>query len=61
VATWAASFKVGTDDVRDSAGLQVADRLHALGAMVTVYDPMGNGNALASHPGFHDAQAKTAE
>jgi UDPglucose 6-dehydrogenase len=41
VAIWGASFKPGTDDVRDSAGLQVADRLHQLGAAVTVYDPMG--------------------
>jgi UDPglucose 6-dehydrogenase len=28
----------------------VADRLHRLGATVTVYDPMGSGNALVSFP-----------
>jgi UDPglucose 6-dehydrogenase len=39
VAVWGASFKAGTDDVRDSAGLLVADRLRSLGATVTVYDP----------------------
>jgi len=36
VAVWGASFKAGTDDVRDSAGLLVADRLRSLGATVTV-------------------------
>src|ERR1700722_15229876 len=50
VAVWGASFKAGTDDVRDSAGLMVADRLRALGATVTVYDPMGGGNALVAFP-----------
>jgi UDPglucose 6-dehydrogenase len=50
VAVWGASFKAGTDDVRDSAGLLVADRLRSLGATVTVYDPMGAGNALQAFP-----------
>lgn len=50
VAVWGASFKAGTDDVRDSAALKVARELHALGATVTVYDPMGSGNALVSYP-----------
>jgi UDPglucose 6-dehydrogenase len=50
VAIWGATFKAGTDDVRDSAALQIADRLRSLGATVTVYDPMGSGNALASYP-----------
>jgi UDPglucose 6-dehydrogenase len=50
VTIWGATFKAGTDDVRGSAALQVADRLRSLGAIVTVYDPMGSGNALASYP-----------
>ncbi len=50
VTIWGATFKPGTDDVRDSAALKIADRLRSLGAMVTVYDPMGSGNALASYP-----------
>ena len=50
VAVWGASFKAGTDDVRDSVGLGVADQLHSLGAEVTVYDPMGCGNALIAYP-----------
>jgi UDPglucose 6-dehydrogenase len=50
VAVWGAAFKAGTDDVRDSAGLHVANQLHSLGAVVTVYDPMGSGNALVAFP-----------
>jgi UDPglucose 6-dehydrogenase len=44
------TFKAGTDDIRDSPALDVACRLHVLGAQVTVYDPMATGNALASFP-----------
>ena len=50
VTLWGATFKAGTDDVRASSGLVVADQLHSLGAAVTVYDPMGSGNALAAFP-----------
>lgn len=50
VAVWGATFKVGTDDVRDSVGLRVADQLYSLGAAVTVYEPMGSGNALVAFP-----------
>ena len=50
IAVWGASFKPGTDDVRDSAGLLIAEQLRELGATVTVYDPMGGGNALVACP-----------
>jgi UDPglucose 6-dehydrogenase len=50
VAVWGVAFKPGTDDVRDSPGLDVASRLHALGAQVTVYDPIANGNAVTVSP-----------
>jgi len=50
VAVWGAAFKPGTDDVRDSPGLDVANRLHLLGAEVTVYDPIATGNALTVSP-----------
>jgi len=50
VAVWGATFKPGTDDVRDSASLRVASLLHSHGAVVTVYDPMGSGNALVAFP-----------
>ncbi|SNR94049.1 UDPglucose 6-dehydrogenase [Streptosporangium subroseum] len=61
VGVWGAAFKVGTDDVRDSPALDVAARLHALGATVTVYDPMAVKNAHAVHPqlGYAD-EALTA-
>jgi UDPglucose 6-dehydrogenase len=60
VAVWGATFKPGTDDVRDSAALLVADRLRWLGATVTVYDPMGSGNAMASYPEFNYADSAVA-
>lgn len=62
VAVWGASFKAGTDDVRDSAALKVARELHSLGATVTVYDPMGSGNALVSNPelGYADSAIAAA-
>jgi UDPglucose 6-dehydrogenase len=50
VTLWGATFKPGTDDVRESPGLLVADQLRSLGAAVTVYDPLGSGNALAAFP-----------
>jgi UDPglucose 6-dehydrogenase len=50
VAVWGASFKAGTDDVRDAAPLLVAEQLRERGAAVTVYDPMGGGNALVAYP-----------
>jgi UDPglucose 6-dehydrogenase len=50
IAVWGAAYKPGTDDVRDSPGLDIACRLHVLGADVTVYDPMAMGNALGVSP-----------
>lgn len=45
-----AAFKPGSDDVRDSPALQVADALHQHGARVRVYDPLANVNARSVHP-----------
>ncbi len=50
IALWGVAFKPGTDDVRDSPGLDIAHRLQALGARVSVYDPMATANALAASP-----------
>jgi UDPglucose 6-dehydrogenase len=49
IAVLGASFKPGSDDVRDSPALDVANRLRAAGAYVTVYDPAANltGRAVA--------------
>jgi UDPglucose 6-dehydrogenase len=63
VALWGAAFKPGTDDVRDSPGLDVADRLSRLGAEVVVYDPQATGNALVAFPhlGYADSAAAAAQ
>ncbi|KAA9107776.1 UDP-glucose dehydrogenase family protein [Microbacterium rhizomatis] len=45
-----AAFKPHSDDVRDSPALDVAVRLHGLGAWVTVTDPAAIENARRIHP-----------
>jgi len=62
IALWGAAFKPGTDDVRDSPGLDVADRLSRLGADVVVYDPQATGNALVAFPhlGYADSAPAAA-
>jgi UDPglucose 6-dehydrogenase len=57
IALWGAAFKPGTDDVRDSPGLDVADRLSRLGAEVVVYDPVATGPAMVAfqHLAFADS------
>jgi UDPglucose 6-dehydrogenase len=50
IAALGASFKPMTDDVRDSPALDIAGRLHALGARVVVHDPVANESAARTHP-----------
>jgi UDPglucose 6-dehydrogenase len=50
VAVLGAAFKPGSDDVRDSPALDVAQILHGMGAQVTVYDPIAQDNARRAHP-----------
>jgi len=45
-----AAFKPHSDDIRDSPALDVAVRLHGLGAWVTVTDPAAIENARGIHP-----------
>ena len=45
VGVLGAAFKPGSDDVRDSPALDVAQILHGMGAEVTVYDPEAIPNA----------------
>jgi UDPglucose 6-dehydrogenase len=45
-----AAFKPHSDDIRDSPALDVAVRLHGLGAAVTVTDPAAIENAARVHP-----------
>src|SRR3990167_2149680 len=39
IGVWGLAFKPGTDDVRESAALDLTRRLYALGAEVVVFDP----------------------
>lgn len=45
-----AAFKPHSDDIRDSPALDVAVRLHGLGAWVTITDPAALANAQRLHP-----------
>jgi UDPglucose 6-dehydrogenase len=44
------AFKPGSDDIRDSPALEVAARIRALGARVTVFDPAAMDRARQAHP-----------
>jgi len=57
VCVLGAAFKPGSDDVRDSPALDVAQILHGAGAQVTVYDPAALDNARRTCPEL--AYAKT--
>lgn len=50
VAVLGAAFKPYSDDIRDSPALDVAVRLHGLGARVVVTDPEALANAVRVHP-----------
>lgn len=50
IAVLGASFKPGSDDVRDSPALEVATRLREAGAFVTVYDPVANDPSRSVAP-----------
>ncbi|MCE1174761.1 MAG: UDP-glucose/GDP-mannose dehydrogenase family protein [Propionibacteriales bacterium] len=50
VAVLGLAFKPESDDVRDSPALDVAVRLHGLGADVVCADPKAIANAAALHP-----------
>ncbi|PPG43396.1 UDP-glucose/GDP-mannose dehydrogenase family protein [Pseudoclavibacter sp. RFBA6] len=56
VTVLGAAFKPHSDDIRDSPALDVAVRLHGLGAVVTVTDPEAIENARRAHPqlGFEE-------
>lgn len=50
VAVLGAAFKPESDDVRDSPALDIAARLHSMGADVRLYDPQANANAAQRYP-----------
>jgi UDPglucose 6-dehydrogenase len=50
VCVLGAAFKPGSDDVRDSPALDVAQILHGMEARVTIYDPVAIDNARRACP-----------
>lgn len=50
IAVLGAAFKPHSDDIRDSPALDVAVRLHGLGARVIVTDPEAIENAQKAYP-----------
>ena len=65
VCVLGAAFKPGSDDVRDSPALDVAQILHGLGAQVRVYDPVASASASLvcpelRYPASMDAAASGA-
>lgn len=46
IAVFGWAFKAGTDDVRDSPAIAVVQRLHELGALVTVCDPKASDASI---------------
>ncbi|MFB7667093.1 UDP-glucose dehydrogenase family protein [Kitasatospora sp. NPDC056138] len=60
ITVWGASFKAGTDDVRESPSLALAGLLHRRGAHITVHDPHANGAAIVRHPELDYADDLTA-
>ncbi|MWB98849.1 UDP-glucose dehydrogenase family protein [Agromyces seonyuensis] len=50
IAVLGLTFKPDSDDIRDSPALDVAVRLHGLGADVIATDPEGVANSRAKHP-----------
>ncbi|MFD7861516.1 UDP-glucose dehydrogenase family protein [Streptomyces sp. NPDC059783] len=47
---WGAAFKPGTNDVRESPALALAQALQQAGAVVTVHDPQAVTTAMARNP-----------
>jgi UDPglucose 6-dehydrogenase len=50
IALLGAAFKPGTDDLRESPALHLADDLQAAGATVRIYDPVALPNVALQHP-----------
>ncbi len=57
VCVLGAAFKPGSDDIRDSPALDVAQILQSMGAQVTVYDPAALANARRACPELSYATA----
>lgn len=53
IALWGATFKAGTDDLRESPALALADRLVERGSEVVIHDPVA-ATAILDHPSAAD-------
>ncbi|GAA4061059.1 UDP-glucose dehydrogenase family protein [Agromyces indicus] len=60
IAVLGLTFKPDSDDTRDSPALDVAARLHGLGALVRATDPHGIANARLRHPQLDYVEAAEA-
>lgn len=60
IAVLGVTFKPDSDDVRDSPALDIAEKLRAEGASVSVYDPAGSANAHGRFPRIHYAASMEA-
>lgn len=64
VALWGLAFKPHTDDIRESAAVEIAQRLVAHGAEVVAYDPEAHENAkmmLPDHVSFAPTAVDAAQ
>ncbi|MFE2578743.1 nucleotide sugar dehydrogenase [Streptomyces sp. NPDC059378] len=52
VTVWGAAFKPGTNDVRESPALALAQALQQAGAIVTIHDPQAVATAMIRNPEF---------
>ncbi|MEV7547725.1 UDP-glucose/GDP-mannose dehydrogenase family protein [Streptomyces sp. NPDC089915] len=52
ITVWGAAFKPGTNDVRESPALSLAQALRQAGASVTVHDPQAVATAMRRNPEF---------
>jgi UDPglucose 6-dehydrogenase len=59
VGVLGAAFKPDSDDIRDSPALDVATRLHQMGAEVSVFDPAAMDNARRLYPDLTYAESAT--
>ncbi|MFE9803498.1 nucleotide sugar dehydrogenase [Streptomyces goshikiensis] len=50
ITVWGAAFKPGTNDVRESPALALAQALQQAGATVTVHDPQAVATAMTRNP-----------
>ncbi|MEW1674877.1 UDP-glucose/GDP-mannose dehydrogenase family protein [Streptomyces noursei] len=60
ITVWGAAFKPGTNDVRESPALALAQRLQQVGATVTIHDPQAVATAMVRNPEFDYVEDLTA-